>query len=170
MPENIFKFLWSVKCQSLYWMNLILSLFFFWIGTCYSSSALVILLLSFSFVLGREERVCVCVGGDGNSWTNSESNSFFAVPQCNMQEGMEGNPVASTMKNVSRGLAVLTVPFTMSFPKVISYLLVAFCTYYTIIVYTSFFLFTSNTKNEYSNKWLHTSLHIKPGVPFSWRH
>jgi YidC/Oxa1 family membrane protein insertase len=36
-----------------------------------------------------------------------------------MQEGMEGNPVASTMKNVSRGLAVLTVPFTMSFPKVI---------------------------------------------------
>jgi hypothetical protein len=48
-------------------MNLILSLFFFWIGTCYSSSALVILLFSFSFVLGREERVCVCVGGDGNS-------------------------------------------------------------------------------------------------------
>lgn len=36
-----------------------------------------------------------------------------------MQEGLEGNPVAATMKNVSRGLAVLTVPFTMSFPKVI---------------------------------------------------
>jgi len=35
-----------------------------------------------------------------------------------MQEGMEGNPVAGTMKNVSRGLAVLTVPFTMGFPKV----------------------------------------------------
>ena len=35
-----------------------------------------------------------------------------------MQEGLEGNPVAATMKNVSRGLAVLTVPFTMGFPKV----------------------------------------------------
>lgn len=40
------------------------------------------------------------------------------VPQCNMQEGLEGNPIAGTMKNVSRGMAVLTVPFTMSFPKV----------------------------------------------------
>ncbi|XP_054815364.1 mitochondrial inner membrane protein OXA1-like isoform X3 [Prosopis cineraria] len=43
--------------------------------------------------------------------------SFFLA--CNMQEGMEGNPVAGTMKNVSRGLAVLTVPFTMAFPKAI---------------------------------------------------
>ncbi|BFG32933.1 hypothetical protein CerSpe_192070 [Prunus speciosa] len=29
----------------------------------------------------------------------------------------KGNPIATTMKNVSRGLAALTVPFTMSFPK-----------------------------------------------------
>ena len=36
-----------------------------------------------------------------------------------MQEGMEGNPVAATMKNVSRVLAILTVPFTMNFPKVL---------------------------------------------------
>jgi len=35
-----------------------------------------------------------------------------------MQEGMEGNPAAGTMKKVSRVLAVLTVPFTMGFPKV----------------------------------------------------
>ncbi|KAG8476814.1 hypothetical protein CXB51_030961 [Gossypium anomalum] len=35
----------------------------------------------------------------------------------NMQEGMEGNPAAATMKNVSRVLALLTVPFTMNFPK-----------------------------------------------------
>jgi YidC/Oxa1 family membrane protein insertase len=35
-----------------------------------------------------------------------------------MQEGMEGNPVAGTMKNFSRVLALLSVPFTMSFPKV----------------------------------------------------
>ncbi|MBA0685389.1 hypothetical protein Goari_013052 [Gossypium aridum] len=34
-----------------------------------------------------------------------------------MQEGMEGNPAAATMKNVSRVLALLTVPFTMNFPK-----------------------------------------------------
>ncbi|KAH1075265.1 hypothetical protein J1N35_027593 [Gossypium stocksii] len=33
---------------------------------------------------------------------------------CNMQ----GNPAAATIKNVSRVFAVLTVPFTMSFPKV----------------------------------------------------
>lgn len=40
-------------------------------------------------------------------------------PQCNMQEGMEGNPAAGTMKNVSRVLAFVSVPLTMGFPKVI---------------------------------------------------
>ncbi|TKY59309.1 Mitochondrial inner membrane protein OXA1 [Spatholobus suberectus] len=45
--------------------------------------------------------------------------SFLITIECNMQEGMEGNPVAGTMKNVSRGLAVLTVPFTIGFAKVI---------------------------------------------------
>ena len=35
-----------------------------------------------------------------------------------MQEGMEGNPIAATMKNVMRGLAIATVPLTMNFPKV----------------------------------------------------
>ncbi|GMH22645.1 hypothetical protein Nepgr_024488 [Nepenthes gracilis] len=45
--------------------------------------------------------------------------TFLAMVEFNMQEGLEGNPVAGTMKNVSRGLAVLTVPFTMSFPKAI---------------------------------------------------
>ncbi|KAB1215499.1 Mitochondrial inner membrane protein OXA1 [Morella rubra] len=43
--------------------------------------------------------------------------TFLITVESNMQEGLEGNPVAGTMKNVSRGLAVLTVPFTMSFPK-----------------------------------------------------
>ncbi|KAH7550139.1 hypothetical protein JRO89_XS13G0141300 [Xanthoceras sorbifolium] len=43
--------------------------------------------------------------------------SFFLAS--NMQEGMEGNPMAGTMKNFSRGLAVLSVPFTMNFPKAI---------------------------------------------------
>ncbi|TYG42763.1 hypothetical protein ES288_D12G283800v1 [Gossypium darwinii] len=32
---------------------------------------------------------------------------------------MQGNPAAVTIKNVSRVFAVLTVPFTMSFPKAI---------------------------------------------------
>ncbi|XP_024019666.1 mitochondrial inner membrane protein OXA1 [Morus notabilis] len=45
--------------------------------------------------------------------------TFLITVECNMQEGLEGNPVAATMKNVSRGIAVLTVPFTMSFPKAI---------------------------------------------------
>ncbi|XWS61619.1 hypothetical protein CRYUN_Cryun07bG0141900 [Craigia yunnanensis] len=45
--------------------------------------------------------------------------TFFITVECNMQEGMEGNPAAATMKNVSRVLAALTVPFTMSFPKAI---------------------------------------------------
>ena len=35
-----------------------------------------------------------------------------------MQEGLEGNPAAGTMKNVSRAFAALTVPLTLSFPKV----------------------------------------------------
>nr|KYP38862.1 hypothetical protein KK1_039843 [Cajanus cajan] len=45
--------------------------------------------------------------------------SFLITVECNLQEGMEGNPVAGTMKNVSRGLAVLTVPFTMGFPSAV---------------------------------------------------
>lgn len=45
--------------------------------------------------------------------------TFLITVECNMQEGLEGNPVAGTMKNISRGLAILTVPFTMNFPKAI---------------------------------------------------
>ncbi|KAG9448292.1 hypothetical protein H6P81_014420 [Aristolochia fimbriata] len=45
--------------------------------------------------------------------------SFLITVELNAQEGLEGNPVASTVKNFSRGLAVLTVPFTMTFPKAI---------------------------------------------------
>ncbi|XVE58062.1 hypothetical protein DITRI_Ditri04bG0140100 [Diplodiscus trichospermus] len=45
--------------------------------------------------------------------------TFLTTVECNMQEGMEGNPAAGTMKNVSRVLALLTVPFTMSFPKAV---------------------------------------------------
>lgn len=45
--------------------------------------------------------------------------TFLITVECNMQQGMEGNTSSNTMKNISRGLAVLTVPFTMSFPKAI---------------------------------------------------
>ncbi|XP_074583968.1 mitochondrial inner membrane protein OXA1-like [Curcuma longa] len=45
--------------------------------------------------------------------------AFLATVELNMQEGMEGNSMAKTMKNFSRVLALLTVPFTASFPKAI---------------------------------------------------
>ena len=44
---------------------------------------------------------------------------LIAFPQCNMQEGMEGNPAGATMKKVMRVFALITVPITMSFPKVL---------------------------------------------------
>ncbi|XP_078154472.1 mitochondrial inner membrane protein OXA1-like [Carex rostrata] len=45
--------------------------------------------------------------------------AFLATVEFNMQEGLEGNPMAKTMKNFSRIIALLTVPFTASFPKAI---------------------------------------------------
>lgn len=46
------------------------------------------------------------------------SSEKFVLFQLNLQEGMEGNPMAGKMKNFSRGMAVMTVPFTMNFAKV----------------------------------------------------
>ncbi|KAL3499225.1 hypothetical protein ACH5RR_038318 [Cinchona calisaya] len=43
--------------------------------------------------------------------------TFWITVECNMQEGMEGNPAAGTIKNVSRGFAALTIPFTAGFAK-----------------------------------------------------
>ncbi|KAJ6834295.1 mitochondrial inner membrane protein OXA1-like [Iris pallida] len=45
--------------------------------------------------------------------------AFLTTVELNMQEGMEGNPMAKTMKNFSRVLALVTIPFTASFPKAI---------------------------------------------------
>ncbi|CAL9207994.1 unnamed protein product [Musa hybrid cultivar] len=45
--------------------------------------------------------------------------TFLATVEFNLQEGMEGNPMAKTMKNFSRVLALMTVPFTAHFPKAI---------------------------------------------------
>ncbi|EEC74390.1 hypothetical protein OsI_09733 [Oryza sativa Indica Group] len=47
------------------------------------------------------------------------SLTFLVTVELNMQDGMEGNPMLKTMKNFSRVMAVLTIPFTMSFPKAI---------------------------------------------------
>jgi YidC/Oxa1 family membrane protein insertase len=45
--------------------------------------------------------------------------TFLITVECNAQEGMEGNPMAGTVKTVCRVFALLTVPMTMSFPQVI---------------------------------------------------
>ncbi|KAL6905206.1 hypothetical protein ACP4OV_002807 [Aristida adscensionis] len=45
--------------------------------------------------------------------------TFLATVELNLQEGMEGNPAAGKMKNISRGMAVLSVPFTMNFAKAV---------------------------------------------------
>ncbi|KAF5729752.1 hypothetical protein HS088_TW20G00116 [Tripterygium wilfordii] len=42
--------------------------------------------------------------------------SFLITLQCNMHEGMEGNPIAGTMKKFLKVFALLSVPMTASFP------------------------------------------------------
>ncbi|KAK4363799.1 hypothetical protein RND71_019040 [Anisodus tanguticus] len=46
-------------------------------------------------------------------------NSPLQKCECNAQEGLEGNPSAKTIKNLSRGFAALTIPFTAGFPKAV---------------------------------------------------
>ncbi|PIN09208.1 Inner membrane protein translocase involved in respiratory chain assembly [Handroanthus impetiginosus] len=45
--------------------------------------------------------------------------TFWITVELNAQEGLEGNPTAGTIKNVSRAFAALTIPLTASFPKAI---------------------------------------------------
>ncbi|CAA3000613.1 mitochondrial inner membrane protein OXA1-like [Olea europaea var. sylvestris] len=45
--------------------------------------------------------------------------TFWITVECNAQEGLEGNPAANTIKNVSRVFAALSIPFTAGFPKAI---------------------------------------------------
>uniref|UniRef100_A0A3Q7IF77 Long-chain-fatty-acid--CoA ligase n=1 Tax=Solanum lycopersicum TaxID=4081 RepID=A0A3Q7IF77_SOLLC len=45
--------------------------------------------------------------------------TFWITVECNAQEGLEGNPSAKTIKNVSRAFAALTIPFTAGFPKAV---------------------------------------------------
>ncbi|WCJ20539.1 inner membrane protein OXA1-like [Euphorbia peplus] len=59
--------------------------------------------------------------------------TFWITVECNLQEGLEGNPVAGTMKKISRGLAVATVPLTLGFPKAI------FCYWVTSNLFSLFY-------------------------------
>ncbi|XP_051127154.1 mitochondrial inner membrane protein OXA1-like [Andrographis paniculata] len=43
--------------------------------------------------------------------------TFWITVELNAQEGLEGNPTAGMIKNISRGFAVLTVPLTATFPN-----------------------------------------------------
>ncbi|VAH05525.1 mitochondrial inner membrane protein OXA1-like [Triticum dicoccoides] len=43
--------------------------------------------------------------------------TFLVTVELNLQEGMEGNSMADKMKTFSRGMALMTVPFTMNFAK-----------------------------------------------------
>ncbi|CAN1198477.1 Calcium-transporting ATPase 10, plasma membrane-type [Linum perenne] len=56
--------------------------------------------------------------------------TFLVTVECNMQEGLEGNAAAGTMKKISRVIAVATVPLTMSFQKAI------FCYWITSNLYS----------------------------------
>ncbi|KAI4364694.1 hypothetical protein MLD38_020750 [Melastoma candidum] len=47
------------------------------------------------------------------------SLTFWILVECNMQEGMEGNPMTGTMKKYCRILALVAIPVTMGFPKAI---------------------------------------------------
>ncbi|KAJ1299114.1 hypothetical protein BS78_01G506600 [Paspalum vaginatum] len=47
------------------------------------------------------------------------SLTFLATVELNMQDGMEGNPMAKTMKKFSRFFGVMFVPCTIGFPKAI---------------------------------------------------
>jgi len=46
---------------------------------------------------------------------------ILATVELNMQDGMEGNPMAKSMKKFSRFFGVMFVPFTIGFPKVCNY-------------------------------------------------
>ncbi|KAK1378140.1 mitochondrial inner membrane protein OXA1-like [Heracleum sosnowskyi] len=59
--------------------------------------------------------------------------TFWITVECNMQEGMEGNPAGATMKKVMRVFALITVPITMSFPKAI------FCYWITSNLFSLFY-------------------------------
>lgn len=59
--------------------------------------------------------------------------TFLITVECNMQEGLEGNPIAATMKKVSRVFAVASVPLTMGFPNAI------FCYWVTSNLFSLFY-------------------------------
>ncbi|XP_030549617.2 mitochondrial inner membrane protein OXA1-like isoform X3 [Rhodamnia argentea] len=75
--------------------------------------------------------------------------TFLITVESNTLEGMQENPMAGTIKNVFRAFAVLTVPFTASFPKAI------FCYWMTTNIFSLL----------YGLVLKHTSLKKVMGVP-----
>ncbi|CAN4077413.1 unnamed protein product [Withania somnifera] len=89
--------------------------------------------------------------------------SFFMA--CNAQEGLEGNPSAKTIKNVSRAFAALTIPFTAGFPKAV------FCYWITSNLFSLSYGLV--IKNPAVKKFLGVPIipvtprsEQKPGLPF----
>lgn len=91
--------------------------------------------------------------------------TFWITVECNAQEGLEGNPSAKTIKNVSRAFAALTIPFTAGFPKAV------FCYWMTSNLFSLSYGLV--VKNPAVKKFLGVPIvpvtprsEQKPGLPF----
>ncbi|KAF3628377.1 putative long chain acyl-CoA synthetase 4-like [Capsicum annuum] len=91
--------------------------------------------------------------------------TFWITVECNAQEGLEGNPSAKTIKNVSRAFAALTIPFTAGFPKAV------FCYWMTSNIFSLSYGLV--VKNPAVKKFLGVPIvpvtppsEQKPGLPF----
>ncbi|XP_047096250.1 mitochondrial inner membrane protein OXA1-like [Lolium rigidum] len=86
--------------------------------------------MSFFFAINNMVEKVPSLNGGGLSWFTDLTTpdpfyilpvltglTFLATVELNLQEGMEGNSMAGKMKTFSRGMAVMTVPFTMNFAK-----------------------------------------------------
>jgi YidC/Oxa1 family membrane protein insertase len=86
--------------------------------------------MSFFFAINNMVEKVPSLKGGGLSWFTDLTTpdpfyilpvltglTFLATVELNLQEGMEGNSMAGKMKTFSRGMAVMTVPFTMNFAK-----------------------------------------------------
>ena len=76
-------------------------------------------LASLSFLATAE--VCIMAAVILVSYLYFVFMTLLFLFQLNMQDGMEGNPMAKSMKKFSRFFGVMFVPFTIGFPKVCNY-------------------------------------------------
>ncbi|CAN6285958.1 unnamed protein product [Urochloa humidicola] len=88
--------------------------------------------MSFFFAISNMVEKVASLKGGGAYWFTdlTTPDDFFILPvltsltflvtvELNMQDGMEGNPMAKTMKTYSRFFGLMMVPFTIGFPKAI---------------------------------------------------